>query len=200
MKTRIAAAAAATLLLISPLQSALACSCQNNDPTAYVNQQLMDLAMRQPSEADRKLARGFRMRGMPIDAAEYYRKAAEKAADEFKNDPMVAKHSAELEREAAQFLQQKGDIIDAAKIWENALSTFEALTPVSPQIAADYGVIGSLYETGGRYSQAESAYEKQLQMLQATTGRYSRQYSLATEDYNRARRKAQQATVGAGLQ
>src|SRR5438046_941768 len=75
----------------APAPAYAKCSCENQLTLDALTRQERAAALRLPSEADRTLARSFRMKGLPLDAAQWYESAATTAAKEYEEASAKAK-------------------------------------------------------------------------------------------------------------
>lgn len=180
------------------------CACLDKTKSSQDNIEAASAARRLPSEADRTIARDFRTKNMLVDAEQYYQTAATKATNElaesqeklkqaaplvtFPEHQQLALHSADIQREAASFFRQRGKMAEAAAIWEQAIASELAGNKQSKNLGTEYGTLARLYESAGRPNKAAEIYQKQIEVLAATKGRYSSEAAFAQAEVNRLRR------------
>ncbi len=180
--------------------SASACACQGKISLDQFSKQEAEAARRLPSESDRNIAREFRNNGMFMDAAHWYRQASDNAAVEVTQYQeklqqqsqdvtapaleQLALHSAGIHREASSFFRQCGKVSETATTWEQAIAAEIAANKQS-DLATEYATIAKLYESAGQPTKAAAMYKKQIEILAASKGRYSREASLAQSELKR---------------
>ena len=163
------------------------CACmQHKDPSVLQAQEQLR-ANTLASESQRVIARNFWHQQLNIDASSSYRSAVDKATAELSQarkqsdegtvtaarlESLFA-HTADIQREAAEFFKSEGELGQAAAYLESALLNEVDAKGDSALLSEHYEQLAQLYEAAHQYDKASEFYKKQIILTEQTKGRYS---------------------------
>lgn len=198
-----------TVLASANVSAMARCACEGDaisrvDALSIAARAAAEAALKLPSESDRRLARDFRSRNLLVDADEWYLSSVRKAGSELteahtqlQQSPstvtapeleQTAAHSASVAREACTYFQLRGQVLSAAQSWEIALNAETVARRLPRDVAMQYGIVAKLFESSGQVAKASELYRKQLDLIQATSGRYSPDAAFAQKQLARLER------------
>ena len=163
------------------------CACmQHKDPSVLMQEEQLRARTLQ-SESQRTIARNFWHEKLNFDAGAAYTTAVDKAVAELADarklsdtgtmtavrfEALLA-HTADIQREAADYFRSQNELGTAARHLESALANEVEAKADSGSLADHYDELAQLYEAAHQYSKAAEFYKKRIQLAEQTKGRYS---------------------------